>query len=291
MDRGRRRQIGAETTLRRTERAVHGDLPEETVLLDVDAGTAVRLNSTGAWIWEQLRAAAPGRRAGPRPGRALRDRRGARPRRRRRLCPRDGRAASCSRRLRASRRAPARAGSGPRGSCAAPAARRRPTRSRARRRPSPAPRTPPGASSATTGRWFSVGRRYWPTVSTWTRCSRRMPKVSTISSKDSPRPTISPDLVTTSLAAHLLRHLQHPGRAQELGAAARHRVEPRHRLDVVVEDVGTLVDHLGQRHLLAAEVGGEDLDLAARAPASGSSGSRRRRRSPRSRAGRRGRPR
>lgn len=46
--------IEAETTLRRTERAVHGDLPEETVLLDVDAGTAVRLNSTGAWIWEQL---------------------------------------------------------------------------------------------------------------------------------------------------------------------------------------------------------------------------------------------
>jgi hypothetical protein len=46
--------IEAETTLRRTERAVHGALPEETVLLDVDAGTAVRLNSTGAWIWEQL---------------------------------------------------------------------------------------------------------------------------------------------------------------------------------------------------------------------------------------------
>jgi Coenzyme PQQ synthesis protein D (PqqD) len=47
-------QIDAETTLSRTERAVHGDLPEETVLLDVDAGTAVRLNTTGAWIWEQL---------------------------------------------------------------------------------------------------------------------------------------------------------------------------------------------------------------------------------------------
>ncbi|HEU4736795.1 MAG TPA: PqqD family protein [Solirubrobacterales bacterium] len=46
--------IEAETTLSRTDRAVHGDLPEETVLLDVDAGTAVRLNSTGAWIWEQL---------------------------------------------------------------------------------------------------------------------------------------------------------------------------------------------------------------------------------------------
>lgn len=47
-------QIEAETTLSRTEHAVHGDLPEETVLLDVDAGTAVRLNTTGAWIWEQL---------------------------------------------------------------------------------------------------------------------------------------------------------------------------------------------------------------------------------------------
>jgi hypothetical protein len=46
--------IEAGTTLSRTDRAVHGDLPEETVLLDVDAGIAVRLNSTGAWIWEQL---------------------------------------------------------------------------------------------------------------------------------------------------------------------------------------------------------------------------------------------
>jgi len=46
--------IDAETTLSRTERAVHGDLPEETVLLDVEAGTAVRLNPAGAWIWEQL---------------------------------------------------------------------------------------------------------------------------------------------------------------------------------------------------------------------------------------------
>lgn len=47
-------QIGAETTLRRTERAVHGELPEETVLLDVEEGVAVRLNATGAWLWERL---------------------------------------------------------------------------------------------------------------------------------------------------------------------------------------------------------------------------------------------
>jgi hypothetical protein len=47
-------QIEAETTLRRTERAVYGDVPGETVLLDLDADIALRLNSTGAWIWEQL---------------------------------------------------------------------------------------------------------------------------------------------------------------------------------------------------------------------------------------------
>jgi hypothetical protein len=46
--------ITAETTLERTDRAVHGDLPEEMVLVDSNAGTAVRLNSTGAWVWEQL---------------------------------------------------------------------------------------------------------------------------------------------------------------------------------------------------------------------------------------------
>ncbi len=47
-------QIETGTTLRRTERAVHSDPTEETVLFDVDAGTAVRLNATGAWIWDQL---------------------------------------------------------------------------------------------------------------------------------------------------------------------------------------------------------------------------------------------
>jgi hypothetical protein len=47
-------QIGLGTTLRRSERAVHGELPEETVLLDVENGVAVRLNPTGAWLWERL---------------------------------------------------------------------------------------------------------------------------------------------------------------------------------------------------------------------------------------------
>jgi hypothetical protein len=40
--------------LRRAERAVHGELPEETVLLDTEDGVAVRLNSSGAFLWERL---------------------------------------------------------------------------------------------------------------------------------------------------------------------------------------------------------------------------------------------
>lgn len=47
-------QIGAETTLRRAERAVHGDLPEESVLLDIEGGVAVRLNRTASLLWEEL---------------------------------------------------------------------------------------------------------------------------------------------------------------------------------------------------------------------------------------------
>ena len=59
--------------------------------------------------------------------------------------------------------------------------------------------------------------------------------------EDSPSPTISPDLVVTSsppisLAVRSTRFERCPG-----GAAAGDRVQPRHDLDVVVEDVGALV--------------------------------------------------
>ena len=47
-------EIDASTMLRRAERAVHGDLPEETVLLDTEANVAVRLNASGAWLWGHL---------------------------------------------------------------------------------------------------------------------------------------------------------------------------------------------------------------------------------------------
>ena len=66
------------------------------------------------------------------------------------------------------------------------------------------------------------------------------------------------------VAAHLLGVAEHPARAEELRPAARERVEPRDGLHVVVEHVGTLGDHAGERHLLAAEVRGEHLDLAVR---------------------------
>jgi hypothetical protein len=65
------------------------------------------------------------------------------------------------------------------------------------------------------------------------------------------------------VAAHVLRVAQHARGAQELRAAAGDGVEAGHDLDVVVEDVGALGDDRREGHLLALEVGGEDLDLAA----------------------------
>ena len=42
------------TAVSRHPNAVVGALPAETILLRVDTGTTLRLNTTGAWIWEQL---------------------------------------------------------------------------------------------------------------------------------------------------------------------------------------------------------------------------------------------
>ena len=64
--------------------------------------------------------------------------------------------------------------------------------------------------------------------------------------------------------AHLARVAQDAQRALPARAPARHRVQPRRDLDVVVEHVGPLGDHLRERHLLAAEVGRQALDLAPR---------------------------
>src|SRR4051812_19696244 len=66
------------------------------------------------------------------------------------------------------------------------------------------------------------------------------------------------------VAAQLLGVAQDTAGAQELRPAPCERIEARDDLDVVVEDVGPLGDDLCERHLLAAEVGREHLDLAAR---------------------------
>src|SRR3954452_21576588 len=65
------------------------------------------------------------------------------------------------------------------------------------------------------------------------------------------------------VAAHLLGVGEDAQRPLPARAAAGDRVQPRDDLDVVVEDVGALGDHLGQRHLVPLEVGREHLDLAA----------------------------
>ena len=51
-----------------------------------------------------------------------------------------------------------------------------------------------------------------------------------------------------------------------LAARARHAVEPRHRLGVVVQDVGPRVEHGAQRRFLALEVGNQHLDAAVGHP-------------------------
>ena len=194
-------QIEAVMTLRRTDRARTASCPSETVLSVFDVERRARAAQCDRRLdLAPARAAPPGDEAGAGPGRALLDRPDPGARRRRRVRPRDdaarpprdhSRLPFCLCRLYDAKVHSSRT---PRKVLVGVVARshptglRRPTRSRVER-PSPAPRTPPpGCQQPTTGRRLSVGRRQRPTVSTCTRCSRRMvPKASTISKKDSPR--------------------------------------------------------------------------------------------------------
>jgi hypothetical protein len=51
-------EIGVGTMLARAPGVALGELPEETVLLDIDGERAVRVNSAGAWIWGRLESPA-----------------------------------------------------------------------------------------------------------------------------------------------------------------------------------------------------------------------------------------
>lgn len=46
--------LSKDTVIARAPEAIEGELPEETVLLHVGSGKAVRINSTGAWLWARL---------------------------------------------------------------------------------------------------------------------------------------------------------------------------------------------------------------------------------------------
>lgn len=46
--------IGEDTIIRRSGEAIEGALPEETVLLHVSRGDALRINATAAALWESL---------------------------------------------------------------------------------------------------------------------------------------------------------------------------------------------------------------------------------------------
>src|SRR4029077_7380071 len=63
--------------------------------------------------------------------------------------------------------------------------------------------------------------------------------------------------------AELAGAAQNTARTLALPGDPRDRGQARNELDVVVEDVGALGDDLCQRHLLALEVWGQDLDLTA----------------------------
>jgi hypothetical protein len=46
--------LDATTVLRRADGVALGELPEEAVLLDIEEGSAVRLNASGSWLWGRL---------------------------------------------------------------------------------------------------------------------------------------------------------------------------------------------------------------------------------------------
>jgi hypothetical protein len=47
-------EIAATTRIARRERVIAQGLLDETVILDPEAGTYLRLNRTGSWVWQRL---------------------------------------------------------------------------------------------------------------------------------------------------------------------------------------------------------------------------------------------
>ena len=84
------------------------------------------------------------------------------------------------------------------------------------------------------------------------------------SSRCSPSPTITPDLVKMC-GVLALDALEQPQRRIVTRARADRRIKPRHGLEIVVVDVGAGIDdRLDRAFALVAEIGGEDLDRGRR---------------------------
>ena len=105
-------------------------------------------------------------------------------------------------------------------------------------------------------------------MTTSTPCARRSRIVSTTSSSVSPMPATIPDFVISvpalrpALRPHLLGPREQPQRAVVVALDAHRRLDAAAGLDVVVEDVGTGLEHRHQRLLLEAEeVGHQHLDV------------------------------
>ena len=148
----------------------------------------------------------------------------------------------------------------PRDTTTAPAAPTPRGGSRGRARTRATARTPRACSTAAAGRCSALGRRYWPTVRMSVPAPRMARTVSSISAHSSPRPTMIPLFVSRpALFARCSSSSERLKRAPGPHLA----VEARHRLRVVVQDVGPGRDHGVQRGPVSLEVGDQDLHRAA----------------------------
>ena len=120
-----------------------------------------------------------------------------------------------------------------------------------------------GRTYSTTGRFSRDGRRYWPIVTMSTRASRRRSRRSATSSGRSPSPSMKPDFVVMR-RVEILHRRQQRQRAIQARAPAHVAVQPRHRFDVVVEDVGLRRHDRFDRRAPAAKIGRQDFDTGRR---------------------------
>ncbi len=138
-----------------------------------------------------------------------------------------------------------------------------PARTPWRARWSRTPRTPSGVTKRSMPACFGVGCRYWPMVRKSTPAERR----SSITCSTSSRALAEADHdagLGEQAGSSLLGAVQQAQRVVVARAGPDVGVEPRHRLEVVVEDVRAGGDHRFQRAVLVAEVGGQHLDGGGR---------------------------